>query len=321
MTTPDWGQAGGYLPVSPLLPSDPPKVGDFWLDARLHATPAGVAFTAHRDLVAESGDQNAGGLPGRGQPAMVILLSEGAAADAAARDRLAGLVNAMHIDAVLARGGHGQDFGRLGRKYRSEDDDPQPPDDRIVAPWVALAYDGSPAAAAEAARILDEIELATLPPRGTPSGPDYQHYWIEKVRPGLARLWPLPWPGRFDRAGWRTILVSWLLMLLLAALAVLIAILIFRHQPPQSPPPPTGSSGSPPPQSSSPQSGSPSGSPQSGSPSPGSASPNSGSPSPGSGSPSASGSGSPSPSGTQSGGGQPTSSGSAGATNTPGSKL
>jgi hypothetical protein len=321
MTTPDWGQAGGYLPVSPLLPSDPPKVGDFWLDARLHATPAGVAFTAHRDLAAETADQNVGGQPGQGQPAMVILLSEGAAADAAARDRLAGLVNAMHIDTVLARGGHGQDFGRLGRKYRSEDDDPQPPDDRIVAPWVALAYDGSPAAAAEAARILDEIELATLPPQGTPSGPDYQHYWIEKVRPGLARLWPLPWPGRFDRAGWRTILVSWLLMLLLAALAVLIAILIFRHQPPQTPPPPTGSSGSPPPQSSSPQSGSPSGSPQSGSPSPGSASPKSGSPSPGSGSPSASGSGSPSPSGTQSGGGQPTGTGTAGATNTPDSKL
>jgi hypothetical protein len=320
MTTPEWGQPGGYLPVSPLLPSDPPKVGDFWLDARLHATPAGVTFTAHRDLAAETADQNAGGLPSQGQPAMVILLSEGAAADAAARDRLAGLVNAMHIDAVLARGGHGQDFGRLGRKYRSEDDDPQPPDDRIVAPWVALAYDGSPAAAAEAARILDEIELATLPPQGTPSGPDYQHYWIEKVRPGLARLWPLPWPGRFDRAGWRTILVSWLLMLLLAALAVLIAILIFRHQPPQSPPPPTGSSGSPPPQSSSPQSGSPSGSPQSGSPS-GSGSPTSGSPSPGSGSPSASGSGSPSPSGTQSGGGQPTGGGTANATNSPGSKL
>jgi hypothetical protein len=321
MTTPDWGQTGGYLPVSPLLPSDPPKVGDFWLDARLHATPAGVAFTAHRDLATGTADQNAGGQPGQEQPAMVILLAEGAAADAAARDRLAGLVNAMHIDTVLARGGHGQDFGRLGRKYRSEDDDPQPPDDRIVAPWVALAYDGSPAAAAEAARILDEIELATLPPQGTPSGPDYEHYWIEKVRPGLARLWPLPWPGRFDRAGWRTILVSWLLMLLLAALAVLIAILIFRHQPPQSPPPPTGSSGSPPPQSSSPQSGSPSGSPQSGSPSPGSASPNSGSPSPGSGSPSASGSGSPSPSGTQSGGGQPTGTGTAGATNTPDSKL
>ena len=106
------------------------------------------------------------------------------------------------------------------------------------------------------------------------------------MRPGLARLWPLPWPGRFDRAGWRTILVSWLLMLLLAALAVLIAILIFRNQPPQSPPPPTGSSSGP--QSGSPQSGSQSGSPQSPAPS--------GSPS----------SGSPGPSGTESGGGEPT---------------
>ena len=314
MTTPEppdpsWGQGGSFVPVSPLLPEDPPRIGDFWLDARLHATPAGVAFTAHRDLLVDEAQQPTS------QPAMVILLAEGAAADAAARDRLAGVVNAMHIDSVLARGGHGQDFGRLARKYRSEQEDPSAPDDHIVAPWVALAYDGSPGAAAEAVRILDEVELATLPPLGAPSGPGYHHYWINKVKPGLTRLWPLPWPGRFDRAGWRTILVSWLLMLLLAALAVLIAILLFRNQPPQSPPPPTGSSGSPPPQSGSP-------SPQSGSPSPqsGSGSPQSGSPSPQSGSPT---SGSPSPSGTQTSGGQPTpqTSGTAAATNTPGSRL
>ncbi len=151
------------------------------------------------------------------------------------------------------------------------------------------------------------MQLATLPAQGAPSGPDYQQYWIDRVRPGLARLWPLPWPGRYDRAGWRTILVSWLLMLLLAALAVLIAILIFRNQPPQAPPPPTGSSGSPPPQSSSPQSGPPA---------VGIAVPQSGSPSPvgvalavtvdvG-----RSGSGSPSPSGTESGPGEPTDPGS-----------
>ena len=181
-----------------------------------------------------------------------------------------GVVNRLHIDTVLARGGHGQDFGRLGRKYQAEEDDPVAPDDRMLAPWVALAYDGSPGAAAESKRILDEVELAAVSPQGAPSGPDYPHYWIDKVRPGLARLWPLPWPGRYDRAGWRTILVSWLLMLLIAALAVLIAILIFRNQPPQTPPTPTGGSGSPPPSASaSPQSGSPSsrGSPQSGSPS------------------------------------------------------
>ncbi len=296
MTTPPTGpdQPAGppedrpYVPVSPLLPDDPPRIGDFWLDARLGAVESGVAYTAHDEA---------------GTPAMVILLSEGAAADAAARDRLAGEVNELHIDTVLARGGHGQDYGRMGRKYRPDDDDPVTPDERVVAPWVALAYDGSPAAAAEAERILNEVQLAGVAPQGTPAGPEFTHYWIDKVKPGLSRLWPLPWPGRFTRAGWRTILVSWLLMILLATLAVLIAILIFHNMPPETPPTPTGGSGSPPPasQSGAPsgsQSGSPSGS-QSGSPSASKSGGPSGSPT----------SGSPSPSGTQSGGGQPSESG------------
>ncbi len=286
----------GFVPLSPVREQDPPRVGGYWLDARLHATPAGVAYTAH---------------DGDGTPALVVLLSEGATADAAARERLAGAVNALHIDDVLARGGHGQDTGRLARKYRPDHDGPVPPDAALVAPWVALASDGSPAAAERAREILDAVEIAGLPPQGSVSGPDYEHYWIDRVRPGLARLWPLPWPGRYDRAGWRTILVSWLLMLLLAALAVLIAILIFRNQPPQSPPPPTGQSDSPPPASSSPspQSGSPS--PQSGSPSPSSGSPSSGPPSSGSPSPSSSEPGSPSPSGSESGGSSPSDSPSA----------
>lgn len=266
--------------VSPLLPTDPPKVGGYWLDARLHASAAGTAFTGHSSE--ETGSV----------PAMVLLLSEGAAADAAARDRLAGEVNEMHIDTVLARGGQGQDTGRLGRRFVAPDT-PVTPDGRPDAPWVALAYDGSPAAAGEAQRVLDAVELAALEPLGAPKGPDYQLPWIDRVRPGLARLWPLPWPGRHDRAGWRTILVSWILMMLLAALAVLIAILIFRNQPPQSPPPPADGTGSPPPASASP-------SPQSGSPSPSQS--GSGSPSPSqSGSQSGSPSGSPSPSGTESG--------------------
>ncbi|HEX8509036.1 MAG TPA: hypothetical protein VF635_06000 [Propionibacteriaceae bacterium] len=301
--------AYGYVPVSPLRDDDPPKIGDFWLDARLGATAAGVAFTGHDES---------------GRAAVVLLLSEGAAADPAARDRLAGMVNQLHIDAVYARGGHGQDTGRLARKYQAEGDGPVTPDQRIVAPWAALAYDGSPEAAARAERILDEVQLASLPQQGAAAGPDYRHYWVERVKPGLTRLWPLPWPGRYDRAGWRTIFVSWLLMLLLAALAVLIAILVFQNQPPQAPPPPTGGSGSPPPQSGSP----PPPSPQSGSPPPsgsGSPPPQSASPSPSSGSPSsASGSpsgsepaspspsdsasepASPSPSGTETGQGSPT---------------
>ena len=302
--------SAAFVPVSPLLDDDPPKIGAYWLDARLGATAAGVTFVGH-----DAQDRSA----------MIILLSEGAAADPAARDRLAGAVNRMHIDTVLARGGEGQDSGRMGRKFQVEDDDPVTPDGRLLAPWVAMAYDGSPAAAAESKRVLDQVELAGLRPQGSPAGPDYNHYWSDKIRPGLARLWPLPWPGRYDRAGWRTILVSWLLMLLIGALAVLIAILIFRNQPPQQPPPPTGGSGSPPPSASaSPQSGSPqSGSPQSGSPSGSqSGSPSgseSGSPS---GSPSGSGSGSPSPSGSESGGGQPTPSASGDPGNpSPGSRL
>ncbi|MBO0812510.1 MAG: hypothetical protein J2P23_10755 [Microlunatus sp.] len=300
--------------MSPLLPDDPPRVGDFWIDGRLGAVPAGVAFTGHAEAAEGS------------TPVMVLLLSEGAASDAAARDRFAGLINELHIDTVIARGGQGQDFGRLARKYRAPDH-PVSPDDRLQAPWAALAYDGTPAAAAEAERILNEVQLGWLPQLGAASGPDYRLHWIDKVRPGLTRLWPLPWPGRYDRAGWRSILVSWFLMVLLAALAVLIAILIFHNQPPQSPPPPTGGSGSPPPQTSSPQSGSPS--PQSGSPSPqsGSPSPQSGSPSPSksgspSGSPSKTGSASASPSPTNTaggGGGQPTAT--AGTTNTPRSRL
>jgi hypothetical protein len=283
---PDSGLGGGppYVPVTPLLPDDPPRVDEYWLDARLGATPAGIAFTAHDPA---------------NTPAMVILLAEGAGADPAARARFAGEINALHIDKVLARGGQGQDSGRLARKYRSDEDNPVAPDDRFVAPWAALTYDGSPATAAQAMQILDAVEIATLSHQGVPSGPDYQQYWINRVRPGLARLWPLPWPGRFDRAGWRTILVSWLLMLLLAALAVLIAILIFRNQPPQSPPSPTGTSSGPP-QSGSPQSGSPQSPAPSGSPT----------------------TGSPGPSGTESGGGEPTESATGSpAPPSPGSRL
>lgn len=266
------GAPTGPAMLAPLLAIDPPRVGDFWLDARLTASPSGVAYAAH-------GTDNT--------PAMVILLSEGAAQDAAARDRLAGTVNKMHIDTVLARGGHGQDEGRLAGRFRSEDDDPEGPEHEPLAPWVALAYDGTRRAVAEAERILAVVDLSWLPAQGAASGPDYRLHWIDKVQPGTSRLWPLPWPGRHDRAGWLSILASWIIMMLLMALAVLIAILLFQQSSSQQAPPPvppTASSSASP----SPQSGSPS--PQSGSPSP-----QSGSPSPDSASPSPSSGGSPTP--------------------------
>lgn len=236
----------------PLLAVDPPRVGDWWLDARLVATPSGVAYTAHSEA---------------GGHAMLVMLSEGASADAAAVDRLAGTVDKMHIDTVLARGGRGQSEGRLGHRHVEPGDSPPVPDATPRAPWVALAWDGSTAAVDEAHRILAEVDLSWLSPQGTPSGPDYELPWIDKVTPGSTRTWPLPWPGRMTRTGWLSILISWLIMMLLMALAVLLAILIFQATPPQSPPPPvpTSASGSasPPPDSASP-------SPETGSPSPGS---------------------------------------------------
>jgi hypothetical protein len=265
--------AGEPPRLLPLLPSDPPKVGDFWLDARLTASPSGVAYIGHDDANTAT---------------LLILLSEGAAADAGARDRLAGTVNKLHIDTVIARGGAGQDNGRLGRRFRDESDDPSIGADAPATPWVALAYDASPESAAEADRILNEVDLSTLAEQGSPAGPDYRLHWLDASRPGIARVWPLPWPGRHDRSGWLSILVSWLLMLLLCALAVLIAILIFQQSGTEQPPPPVPTTASPSPQSASPSPQSASPSPQSASPSPQSASPSpqSASPSPQSASPS-----------------------------------
>ena len=259
----------------PLLDDDPAKVGDFWLDARVTSTPAGTAFVAHED---------------GGDATLLMLLSAGAAKDPAARSRFSGEINAMHIDTVVARGGQDQDEGLMQVRFRGEEDDPTLDGHAPLAPWVALAFDGSAAAAREAERVLQAIDLSTSAPLGAPSGPDYRLHWIDDTAHGPTRVWPLAWPGRRDRAGWITILVSFLLMALIAALALLLAILVFQNQPlvdaPQPiPSPASGGSGS-----GSPQQGGGSGS---GSPQPGET---------GSGSP---GSGQPEPSGDGDGGGSP----------------
>ena len=279
----------------PLDPVDPPKIGDFWPSARLVAAPSGVAYLAYEDHATA--------------PVMVILLSQGASEDPAARDRFAGQVDLMDIDTVIARGGLEQDQGRLGAKFRSEADDPQGIDSVTQSPWVALAFDQTSRAVDEASRVLSEVDLNLLPQQGTPAGPDYRLHWSDRVSPGLTRVWPLPWPGRRDRGGRLSILASWLLMVLLAATAILIAILIFSKAPETPPPPPIPTeSQSPPPQTGSPssQSESPSSSssesPQSASPS---QSPTESSSASASESPS-SASASPSPSGTQSASPTPT---------------
>ncbi len=218
-----------YVEHFPLLPEDPVRVGDFWIDARLAESPAGVVYSAHAD---------------GSDPVMLIHLRDGAASDPAARARFSGEINAMHIDTVVARGGQGQDEGRMAVRFRDEDDDPIVASHRPLAPWVALAFSGSPAAVAEAQRVLAAVDLVHTPQLGSPAGPDFQMHWWQNIRPGTWRMWPLPWPGRKDRAGWLTLLASFLLMLLLAAIAVLLAILVFQNQQKVSPPAPVPSSAS-----------------------------------------------------------------------------
>ena len=218
-----------YAEHFPLLPEDPVRVGDFWIDSRLAESPAGIVYSAHAD---------------GSDPVMLIHLRDGAASDPAARARFSGEINAMHIDTVVARGGQGQDEGRMAVRFRDEDDDPIVASHRPLAPWVALAFSGSPAAVAEAQRVLAAVDLVHTPQLGSPAGPDFQMHWWQNIRPGTWRMWPLPWPGRKDRAGWLTLLASFLLMLLLAAIAVLLAILVFQNQQKVSPPAPVPSSAS-----------------------------------------------------------------------------
>ena len=216
-----------YAEHRPLLPEDPVRVGDFWIDSRLAESPAGVVYCAHAD---------------GSDPVMLIHLRDGAASDPAARARFSGEINAMHIDTVVARGGQDQDEGRMAVRFRDEDDDPIVASHRPLAPWVALAFSGSPKAVAEAQRVLAAVDLVHTPQLGSPAGPDFQMHWWQNIRPGTWRMWPLPWPGRKDRAGWLSLLTSFLLMLLIASVAVLLAILVFQNQQKVSPPAPVPSS-------------------------------------------------------------------------------
>lgn len=206
-------------------------------------------------------------------------------------------VNHLHSDTVIARGGAGQSTGRLSGLYRPgtgpENGGPS------LAPWVALVNDGSRAAVAEARRILDAVDMSAL--SGTPvAGPSFRLHWIDDTAAGRVHTWPLPWPGRRDKAGWSTTVIAWLLTLFIALTGLLIAVLLFQNVPPSPPPPPVPtsassnrsahSSSSPTPSRSSGQSASPSHSSKSPSPSKGQT------PSPTSTSPSTGRSGSPTPS-------------------------
>ncbi|MDO5683582.1 MAG: hypothetical protein Q4G46_12255, partial [Propionibacteriaceae bacterium] len=203
--TPIPGPAWAGLEVTPAHPDDPARIGDFWLAGRVVTRPSGVAWLAHADGpdVADA------------QRVILVQLAEGAAADKAARDRFSGLINKLHIDDVLVRGGQEQDEGRLGRRFQERDEPVDPDDLHPLAPWVALAYADNSSIVDTADALLADVDLLDLAPTGRPSGPDFRLPWIDRDDPGHNRVWPLPWPGRHDRAGWQSILASLILMLVL----------------------------------------------------------------------------------------------------------
>ncbi|MEV8372528.1 hypothetical protein AB0P21_07305 [Kribbella sp. NPDC056861] len=196
----------------PLLPEDPPRVGDFWLRARLGANAAGYLYSAS--------DEN-------GRDAVVAMMTEGSSDDASARDRFVIAVDDLPADVVLA--------------HNDADDDD-------LALWVALGPirpdDGSSAAADEqliAERrgedVLSAVLMDKIPPIGKVRGPDFRHYWEHRRRPGLFRIWPLPWPISLRPASWLAMILSLLTMLIIMVLAILIAWLLFRNSPEVEPEP------------------------------------------------------------------------------------
>ncbi len=196
----------------PLLPEDPPRVGEFWLRGRLGANAAGYLYSA--------ADES-----GRG--AVVAMMTEGSADDASARDRFVRAVDQLPEESVLA--------------HNDADDDD-------LALWVALGPlredDGSSSAADEHAiaerrgeDVLSAVLMDRVPQIGRVRGPDFRHYWENRRRPGLFRIWPLPWPAVLRPASRLALILSLLAMALIMALAVLIAWLLFRNAPEVDPGP------------------------------------------------------------------------------------
>ncbi|MEV4261640.1 hypothetical protein [Kribbella sp. NPDC049584] len=196
----------------PLQPEDPPRVGEFWLRGRLGANAAGYLYTASDEA---------------GRNVVVAMMTEGSADDAAARDRFVYAVDDLPEEAVL------------GHNDRDDDD---------LALWVAVGPiredDGSSAASDErliaerrGEEILSAVLMDRVPQIGKLRGPEFRHYWENRRRPGLFRIWPLPWPNALRPASRWALAFALLTMALIMALAVFLAWLLFRHAQPLEPEP------------------------------------------------------------------------------------
>ncbi|MFI6478813.1 hypothetical protein ACIBH1_12835 [Nonomuraea sp. NPDC050663] len=198
--------------ASPLQYGDPPRLGPFVIQARLHSMPAGFVYLGQAD---------------DGRAVSIALLTRGAALDGAARDRFVTAVREASPRRGTVLTGPAVLESDLGE-----------------APWAATPYQpGRPGAE----RYLEPVMVGGIL-LGEVHGPDYVPYWLTDRAPALPGAGRPPRPATETR---RRVLLALAVLLALLLLGVVIAILLFRGlddtEPVRRPLPPTVFEPTPPP--------------------------------------------------------------------------
>ncbi|SFO77472.1 hypothetical protein SAMN04489713_109241 [Actinomadura madurae] len=196
----------------PLPPGDPAQLGPFRLSARLSESAAGIVFL---------------GVDGEGRRASVAVLNQGAAGDAAARDRFRAAINA----AVPGPGRPVGDAGGAAPVVAAQPDGP--------APWVATLYESDRAGAE---RFLEPVVFQGSGRAwwgGRRRGPQFQPYWLGSGEPALERPRPVGVPGPVgERPPERNLVAAVLALAAVLAVLALLMGLLFACQPAAEEPPP-----------------------------------------------------------------------------------
>ncbi|WP_249345695.1 hypothetical protein [Microbispora sp. H11081] len=201
--------------VTPLQYGDPPHVGPFALQARLRTAPAGLVYL---------------GQAPDGRVVSVAVLSNGAALDAAARDRFVTAIRDAQVRAGVR--GWGASLVDRVRGRLPADMPPVLAMQDGPAPWVAVPYLAN---GPGAERFLDPVPVSgTL--TGRRHGPDFVHHWLGDRTPALPGPPPPPPPPTATKRS--VVLASTLLATLVLMLLLVVWMLLFRGEDEQEPPRP-----------------------------------------------------------------------------------
>jgi hypothetical protein len=211
---------------------DPSRLGPFQLSGRLAETPAGIVY---------------GGVDPHGRQISLAVLNQGAAQDAAARDRFRA--------AILAEPLYTDPPADTAAIVGAEPEGP--------TPWVATLREPGTRGAERflAAVVLDGWPAPRVSPATRRRGPLFQPHWLGSRDPALS-----PAVGGRDPARDRRAIAAIMTVAALLVLVALLLLLLFACQPAATPPPPPPPSPVSPTPSRSTPSGSPSPTPRSPSP-------------------------------------------------------